>query len=308
MRPLPGVVASTPDSEVAIRDADALGRGLTLRTGDLEGARQYIARPGRAQARLFAARTLSRFPPPSGQARQRCHQFYGVWSRRKVAAPPLGFYLLQCTRNGVCEIWQDKVPTVLPAGSAAIVHPLRSFRKPWHAGTRRLFLRIDRRRIEHEFRLWTGVDEAVRIKFELAPIGDMTKIGTLARWLRMLCDALNDEISGLSHPQVCDRMASGLASILLASMDTGGRACPPRRAIDRATRATPSLSSDLTSVAGVSTRTLQIGFHCFRTSSTICPRRQSRFRRTALLDASPQRRRSITPKFGDRATDEWGDS
>jgi hypothetical protein len=44
VRPLPTVLPSTPDSKVAIRDADTLGRRPTFRTCDLEHARQYIAR------------------------------------------------------------------------------------------------------------------------------------------------------------------------------------------------------------------------------------------------------------------------
>jgi hypothetical protein len=91
----------------------------------------------------------------------------------------------------------------------AIVDPFRPYRKAWHARTRQLFLRIDRHLIEQEFRLWTGVDKTVRIEFELSPIYDMTKIGTPARYVRMLCDDLSNETSGLSHPRVCDRNGLG---------------------------------------------------------------------------------------------------
>jgi AraC-like DNA-binding protein len=282
VRPLPTVLPSTPDSKVAIRDADTLGRRPTFRTCDLEHARQYIARG------VLVEHKLAYLPRErSLDFRHRQAKLGGVVINSMeygagvmVTAPPLGFYLLQFTLNGICEIWQDKAHTVLPAGSVAIVNPFRPYRKAWHAGTRQLFLRIDRRLIEQEFRLWTGVDETVRIEFELSPICDMTKIGTLARYVRMLCEDLNDETSGLSHPQVCDRMASGLASILLASMphnkilavEPAASPVAPyyvrrvERFIEQHARDSIALE-DLTSVAGVSTRALQMGFRRFRNTT-----------------------------------------
>jgi AraC-like DNA-binding protein len=281
VRPSRTVGQSTPDNKVAIRDGDPLRRRPTFRTRDLDHAREYIAG-------VLVEHQLAYLP------HQRCLNFrhrqaklgrvvvnsmeYGAGVM--VTAPPLGFYLLQFTLAGGCEIWQDKTHTVLPPGSVAIVNPFRPYRKAWLPGTRQLFFRIDRRLMEQEFRLWTGADEAARIEFELSPICDMTKVGALARFVRLLCDDLQDETSGLSHPHVCDRMASGLVSILLASM-------PHNRTPALEPAASPIAPfyvrrveqfieehacdqialEDLTSVAGVSTRALQLGFRRFRNTT-----------------------------------------
>jgi AraC-like DNA-binding protein len=282
VRPLQTVVQSTPDGKVAFGDADALPHQPTFHTCELEHARQYIARSVLVEHKLAylpRERSLNFHHRQAKLDRVSINSMeYGAGVM--VTAPPLGFYLLQFTLNGVCEIWQDKVHTILPAGSVAIVNPFRPYRKAWHAGTRQLFFRIDRHLIEQEFRVWTGVNQAGPIEFDLLPISDITKIGTLVRYVRMLCDDLNDESSGLSHPHVCDRMASGLASILLASMPHNGTlAVEPavssvapfyvRRVeqfIERHAR-DPVALEDLTRVAGVSTRALQTGFRRFRNTT-----------------------------------------
>ena len=52
----------------------------------------------------------------------------------------------------------------------------------------------------------------------MARIDDMAKVGTLVRYVRMVCDDLSSHASDLSHPLVADRVMSGLVSLLLASV------------------------------------------------------------------------------------------
>jgi hypothetical protein len=52
----------------------------------------------------------------------------------------------------------------------------------------------------------------------MPPVDDIAKVGTLLRYMRMLCDDLRSEASNLSHRLVADRVASGLVSLLLTSM------------------------------------------------------------------------------------------
>ena len=141
----------------------------------------------------------------------------------------------------------------------------------------RQLLRIDGGLIEREFRAWTGDDESGGVEFDIPPIDDIAKVSTLARYVRMLCDDLKSEASDLSHPLVANRVASGLVSLLLASMphnqtraiEKVGKATAPffvRRAeqfIEEHARDVIVLA-DLTGVAGVSTRALQMGFRRFR--------------------------------------------
>ena len=98
---------------------------------------------------------------------------------------------------------------------------------------RQLLLRIDGGLVEPEFRAWTGDDESGGVEFDIPPIDDMAKVGTLARYVRMLCDDLKSEASDLSHPLVANRVASGLVSLLLASMPNN-----KTRAIEKVGKAT----------------------------------------------------------------------
>jgi AraC-like DNA-binding protein len=197
-----------------------------------------------------------------------------------VIAPPLGFYLLQFTLDGECCIQQDKQYVTLPTGSVAIVNPYRSYKKTWLPGTRQLLLRIDSQDIEHEFRAMTGRAEPARIEFDLSPISDLTKIGALTSYVRMLCHELSNEKSHIANWRVSARMAAGLVSILLATMRydeaqiVEGKSCSVApyfvRRVERyiEEHASDRISlSDLVEVAGVSARTLQTSFIRFRNMS-----------------------------------------
>ena len=211
------------------------------------------------------------------QARVSCIALNSLeWGAGVMITAPLlpDFYLLQFTVAGACELWQGTNYSLLSAGSVAIVNPDRGFRKLWMPGTRQLLVRIDRRLVKREFRTWTGGDDSSGILFDMPPIDDMAKVGSLARYVRMLCDDLRNGASNLLHPLVADRVASGLVSLLLTSMPhnkkraieaTANRPIAPffvrrveqfieQRAGDAITLA------DLTSIAGVSTRALQTSF------------------------------------------------
>ena len=49
--------------------------------------------------------------------------------------------------------------------------------------SRQLLLRIDSGLVEGEFRAWTGGDESGCIEFDMPPVFDMAKVGTLARYV-----------------------------------------------------------------------------------------------------------------------------
>ena len=186
------------------------------------------------------------------------------------------FYLLQFTLVGECHVWQGTHHNRMPAGSVAIINPGRAFKKAWLPGTRQLLVRIDRQLVAREFHAWTGGDDAGGIEFDVAPIDDMANVGTLVRYVRMVCDDLRSDASDLSHPLVADRVMSGLVSLVLASVphnkaraiEAAGQTTAPffvRRVeqfIEEHARDAIALT-DLTGVAGVSTRALQTGFRRF---------------------------------------------
>src|SRR5262249_49497281 len=200
-----------------------------------------------------------------------------------ITAPLLpNFYLLQFTLVGECHIWQGAHHCLLPAGSVAIINPGRAFKKAWLPGTRQLLARIDKQLVAREFHAWTGGDDAGGIEFDVLPIDDMAKVGTLVRYVRMVCDDLRSDASDLSHPLVADRITSGLVSLLLASVphnktraiEAAGQTTAPffvRRVeqfIEEHARDAIALA-DLTGVAGVSTRALQTGFRRFRNTTPL---------------------------------------
>ena len=120
----------------------------------------------------------------------------------------------------------------------------------------------------------------------------------------MLCDDLRSAASDLSHPLVAGRVASGLVALLLTSMPHN-----KIRAIEAATDRTVApffvrrveqfieehardviTLSDLTSIAGVSTRALQMSFRRFRNTTPMAYLRTIRLElaRTELANAGWQ--------------------
>jgi AraC-like DNA-binding protein len=301
----PTAVNATPNSGIAIRDSHLLPRQAVFRTRDLDQAREHMCS-------VFAENSLTYLP------RQRLLDFRHreaklgsialnslYWGAGVMVTAPVvpDFYLLQFTLVGQCEVWQGTYHNVLPARSVAIINPGQGFRKAWMPKARQLMLRIDRRLVEREVRAWTGGDEGGGIEFEMPPINDVTKVGTLALYVRMICDDLRKEASDLSRPLVADRVASGLVALLLTSMpnnkqraiEAASQPAAPffvRRVeqfIEEHARDTIALV-DLTGVAGVSTRALQTSFRRFRNTTPMAYLRTVRLElaRTELMNAGRQ--------------------
>jgi AraC-like DNA-binding protein len=301
----PTAVNATPSSGIVIRDSHLLPRQAVFRTRDLDQASTHMCR-------VLAENSATYLP------RQRLLDFRHrkaklgsialnslYWGAGVMVTVPLvpDFYHLQFTLAGECEVWQGTHHNVLRPGSFAIVNPGRAFRKSWMPRTRQLLLPIDRRLVEREFRAWTGGDEGGGIEFEMPPIDDVTKVGTLALYVRMICDDLRNEASYLSRPLVADHVASGLVALLLTSMpnnkqraiEAASQPAAPffvRRVeqfIEEHARDTIALA-DLTGVAGISTRALQTSFRRFRNTTPMAYLRTVRLElaRTELMNAGRQ--------------------
>ena len=159
------------------------------------------------------------------------------------------------------------------------------------------------RLVERELRAWTGGDEGGSVEFDVPPVEDTATVGTLALFVRMICDDLKNEASDLSHPLVADRVASGLVALLLTSMPHN-----KQRAIEAVNQPTapffvrrveefieehardPITLADLTGIAGVSTRALQTSFRRFRNTTPMAHLRAIRLElaRTELMSARRQ--------------------
>jgi AraC-like DNA-binding protein len=296
--------AAAPSSGIVIGGSAHLPRHPVFRTCDLDKAQQHMCGVFEQHGVTYLPRER-RLDFRHRQAKVGSITVNSLQRGAGVvnAAQLRDFYLLQFTLEGECELWQESHHDVLPARSVAIVNPGRPFRKAWMPRARQLLLRIDSGLVEREFRAWTGGDESGGIEFDMPPVDDMAKVGTLARYVRMVCDDLKNEASNLSHPLVASRVASGLVSLLLASMphnktraiEKAGKATAPffvRRAeqfIEEHAREAIVLA-DLTGVAGVSTRALQMGFRRFRDTTPMAHLRSIRLElaRAELVKAGRQ--------------------
>lgn len=302
----PPAVATMPGSDIVIGGSALLPRHAVFRTRDLEEARAHMC----GALGEHGVSYLPRQRHLDFRHRQARVSSIAVnsleWGAGVMITAPLlpDFYLLQFTLAGACELWQGTNHSLLSAGSVAIVNPGGGFRKSWMPGTRQLLVRIDKRLVEREFRAWTGADNSGGIEFDMPPIDDMAKVGSLARYVRMVCDDLKNEASNLSHPLVADRVASGLVSLLLTSMPhnkksaieaTANRPIAPFfvRRVEQfiAQHARDAITlADLTGIAGVSTRALQTSFRRFRNTTPMDYLRTIRLElaRTELANAGRQ--------------------
>jgi AraC-like DNA-binding protein len=281
MSVLPTAVNATPSSGIVNRDSHLLPRQAVFRTRDLDQARTYLSG-------VFAEHGVSYLPRQHLlDFRHREAKLGSIalnslsWGAGVMVTAPLlpDFYLLQFALAGECELWQGGRHNVLRERSVSVINPGQAFRKMWTPRARQLLVRIDRRLVDREVRAWTGGDVGGGIEFEM-PIDDVANVGTLALYVRMICDDLRNEASDLSHPLVADRVASGLAALLLTSMPNN-----KQRAIEAASESTAPFFVrrveqfieghardaialvDLITVAGVSTRALQTGFRRFRNTT-----------------------------------------
>jgi AraC-like DNA-binding protein len=138
-------------------------------------------------------------------------------------------------------------------------------------------IRINRGLLERELRAWTGLDPKELIEFDQSQASAMEKVATLTHAVRMLCDDLRDDSSGLDHPLVRDRVASTLAAAMLVGLphnysrvleaDQTWIAPASVRRAERFIEENAIKAIGLAEVAcaaGVSARALQMAFRRFR--------------------------------------------
>jgi AraC-like DNA-binding protein len=300
----PTAVKAMPGSGIVIGDSDLFPRHAVFRTRDLDQASVHMCG-------VFAEHGVNYLPRERRlEFRHRQAKLGSIalnslqWGAGVMVTAPLlpDFYLLQFTLAGECEVWQGSHHNVLPQRSVAVINPGQAFRKKWMPKTRQLLVRIDRRLVDREVCAWTGGDVRGGIEFEI-PIDDVAKVGSLALYVRMICEDLRNEASDLSHSLVADRLASGLVALLLTSMpnnkqraiEAAGRSTAPffvRRVeqfIEEHARDAIALA-DLIGVAGVSTRALQTSFRRFRNTTPMAYLRAVRMEltQTELMNAGRQ--------------------
>ena len=201
----PTAVNATPSSGIVIRDSHLLPRQAVFRTRDLDQAREHMCG-------VFAEHGVTYLP------RQRLLDFRhreaklgsialnslqwgaGVMVTAPASSPIFIFSNSRSKANA--SYGRGHTITFCRRGRSLLSILVRPFRKAWMPRARQLLLRIDRRLVEREVRAWTGGDEGGGIEFDMPPIDDVAKVGTLALYVRMICDDLRNEASDLSHPLV----------------------------------------------------------------------------------------------------------
>ena len=184
---------------------------------------------------------------------------------------------MQFTLAGSCTLTQGGRTYDMRAGSVAVINPRRPFTKSWSPDGRQLLLRMDWSLLEREMLAWTGRDPREPIEFDQSQALAMEKVATLTHAVRMLCDDLRGESSGLDHPLVRDRIAAALASALLVGMphnhSRAFEAAEPSIAPASVRRAEQFIEenavkaiglADVACAAGISPRALQMAFRRFR--------------------------------------------
>ena len=211
---------SDQDNVALNGDADLLPRHPVFRARDLEPAREYLSgvlAPHRLAYLTREHRLNFRHRRAKlGAVELNALQFGGDVM---VIAPHIpDYFLLQFTLAGSCTLAQGGRTYDMRAGSVAVINPCRPFTKSWSPDGRQLLIRIDRSLLEREMLAWTGRDPREPIEFDQSQAFAMEKVATLTHAVRMLCDDLRGESSGLDHPLVRDRVASTLASALLVGL------------------------------------------------------------------------------------------
>jgi AraC-like DNA-binding protein len=278
----PGTSLTGQDNAALLGGADLLPRHPIFRARDLEPVREYLCgvlAPHRLTYRTRERRLNFRHRGAKfGAVELNAMQFGGDVM---VDAPHFpDYYLLQFMLAGGCCVTQGGRSYDMPAASVAVINPCRPFTKSWSEAGRQLMIRIERSLLERELRAWIGRDQKERIEFDQSQVFAMGKVSALTHAVRMLCDALRDESSGLDHPLVRDRVASTLASALLVELphnysrafEAAETSIAPA-AVRRAERfieenAVKSIGlADVACAAGVGARALQLAFRRFRNTT-----------------------------------------
>jgi AraC-like DNA-binding protein len=267
------------DIPTVIGDTNLLPRHPVFRAQDLGLAREYLAgvlAPHRATYRTRERQLVFRHQGVKlGAVELNAMQFGGDIM---IEAPHFpDFYLLQFMLAGSCRVEQGGRAYEMRPASVAVINPCQPFKKSWAPAGRQLVIRIEQSLLQREFCAWTGRDHNRRIEFDQSRVFVLREVGALTQSVRMLCDVLLEQSSGMDHPLVRDRIASTLVSAMLvelphsrsAAFEAVETAVAPA-SVRRAERFMEENAvndiglADVASAAGVSARALQMAFRNFR--------------------------------------------
>ena len=248
----------------------------TFATNELDHARQYMAQVFRPHHLVMHGR---------GRALAMHHRRVGLGNASfhwleygapvTMSAPGMGrFYLFQTNLNGTCRVRQGALEAAVAEGHSYAVNPDATLSKSWSPDCRQLIVRVEREALERLVTRELGVDLDDPLEFDFA---SLTRDGGTAALLRII-DALggNGEDAWTLDARSLRYAESMVMSLLLTQFPhsyserfQSAASCAPhyvRRAETyiRANLREPITMDDLAAAAGVSGRSLQVGFRRFR--------------------------------------------
>lgn len=306
--------ASTPASQNLARAWGAASRRrVLLQSGDRDCAEFVVGRvfrPHRLEPRLRQARLAARLEQLSLGTLVVSRLAYGE-TVDILPGPLERFYLLQIPLQGAADIEAGREAFVSDPGCASLLSPAPGLRMRWHAGNEQLLVRIPQACLQRFVACWSGEPELPaplfdpRLRLQDHPV-------VADALLSMLCLGERGEEAGAALPvaQLKYRLMAALLSAQPHDLrERLGRSSPPLA--PRCVRLVedhlvahcdePLTPESLAALAGVSVRSLFLGFQRYRGVSPMKLLRELRLQRVRedLLAAPP----------GTRVTDialRWG--
>jgi len=213
-----------------------------------------------------------------------------------VVPPPEDFFLIQFVLSGHAQFTHQGETFDLRPGFMMVLSPHLPVRQITHAGCRHFTVKISRAALEAILALDLG-RQAERLFFSPNPTPLSCAVASFSQLVRTICDDLDGGLSAYVHPRATGAVEDTLGRLLLASAPhnyaeayaapepQGAAPYYVRRVEDfiRAHFADPISLTDLIHVAGVSGRSLHVGFRRFRDDTPMGYLRNYRLERARQL-------------------------
>ncbi|WP_239018272.1 AraC family transcriptional regulator [Sphingomonas flavalba] len=219
---------------------------------------------------------------------------YGLsYGRVALFIPPSeNAFLVQLALSGRAHFVHQGRSFALSPGYMSVLSPHEPIRQITETGCRHFTIKLDRTHLEGLLRQDVGQHRAALV-FSPDPVPIAGHAASFMRFVRAMVDDMDEQDTGFMHPRTMASTEEMLGRLLLSAVlhnhsddylsDSGSTAVPyyVRRAEEliRERYADPLTLSDLIAAAGVSGRSLHLGFRRFRDDSPMGYLKRYRLRR-----------------------------
>ncbi len=202
-----------------MRRMPAFDHAAAFRTRSLDAAREHVGGVFAAHRLSCGVRELDFVHERRDRPRASLNRLrYGA--EVVVEAPALqGFYLLQCTLAGRCEIELGRRAVTVGAGDLLVVNPTRPYRKRWSADCTQLIARLDRDLVDEAWTMRHGEPPRAPLEFAFANVPAAAAAPLAAALLaadrgRVGERALADALVAVLPPVEADDALDGAATLV----------------------------------------------------------------------------------------------